>query len=127
MWIFLEGGRFLSLSADPSDPDRVLARARLPGDLETDFPGARITESDDTDYRFSASVTRAQALAAIAHEIEDMAYPSLRRTVCNANRVTAIQTCNQAMIDAQQRALKGQDQVSTCGINPQHDDDLPYK
>ncbi|MEG3641125.1 hypothetical protein [Magnetococcus sp. PR-3] len=119
MWIFLEGGRFLSVEAHASDPALFQLRARLPGDIEVDFPDAQVYEAAAEEegpghYRFHALVARDQVLKAIAHELEDLSYPQFQKTICNANRVLAASRCDDAMRQAQEAAREGQDQDSIC-------------
>lgn len=116
MWLFLEGGRFLSLSADPDNADLFRVRARLPGDIDTDFPNAEIQEFDGgpADYRYEARIPRTTVLAAIADELDTLSYESLTKTICNRNRVNAMIGCRNALTTAQNVARAGQDEVSVC-------------
>ncbi len=121
MWIFLEGGRFLSLSADPGESEWLWVKARLPGDIETDFPEAIIEEHPaGEDYRYRARVPRQAVMAAMALELEGLTYGSLRRSVCNRNRVQSITECDRAMLQAQERARQGEAQEGLCHL-PEHD------
>ncbi|ABK43608.1 hypothetical protein Mmc1_1090 [Magnetococcus marinus MC-1] len=119
MWIFLEGGRFLSLVADPNHGDMLLVRARLPGDIEVDFPDAKVqehplNEDEPSAYRYTAQVSRGAVLKAIAHELEDLHYSRFQQSVCNANRVWATQQCDAVMQQAQETARSGVQQHSLC-------------
>nr|CRH04984.1 conserved protein of unknown function [Candidatus Magnetococcus massalia] len=134
MWIFLEGGRFLSIAADPADAQKLRVYARLPGDLEVDFPDAEILEvpADSTlpgQYRFQTILPREQVMQAIAHELEDLSYPIFRKTICNANRVLAAARCDDVMRQAQESAREGMDQDSACErpAEERPAEEIPYK
>ncbi|MBF0186952.1 MAG: hypothetical protein HQL50_03400 [Magnetococcales bacterium] len=117
MWIFLEGGRFLSIAADPDDAQLVRVRARLPGDIETDFPDVAVREHPpEARYRFEAVIPRARVLAVIRDELDDLAYPGVSKTVCNRNRVNAISRCDQVLLDAQETARRGDEQEGLCHL-----------
>ncbi|MGN7610692.1 hypothetical protein ACQZV8_01255 [Magnetococcales bacterium HHB-1] len=114
MWVFLEGGRFLSIVADKEHPDRLLVRARLPGDIETDFPEAKISEHQGLDYRYQASIPRQEVINAILDELTSLTYDHFRKKICNKNRVNAFTRCHQAMCDAQEFARTDHIQESVC-------------
>lgn len=118
MWLFLEGGRFLSLAADPGDPERLLIRARLPGDIETDFPDLPIMETDGTEYRFQTAAPRERVMAVLTDELASIDYQSLRKTVCNQNRVTLAARCDTHLREAQEKAREGRDDASLCRPPP---------
>ncbi|MBF0589641.1 MAG: hypothetical protein HQL53_10985 [Magnetococcales bacterium] len=125
MWLFLEGGRFLSLAADADDPDYLHIRARLPGDIETDFPEAEILErSGGDDYRFQTRVPRRRVMNALEDELRSLSYQGLKNTVCNRNRVEALTSCAHTMQSAQERARRGDAQEGLCYAKR---DDTPDK
>jgi hypothetical protein len=73
MWI-MTNKAFVSLVAKaPAGPDQLLARARVRAHLADLFPDAKIIESDGTDYRFRAVVSRdevAEVLSAAARGVD---------------------------------------------------------
>ncbi|MBF0383818.1 MAG: hypothetical protein HQL69_22605 [Magnetococcales bacterium] len=112
MWLFLEGGRFLSIVADTGDS--FLVQANLPGDIETNFPSVDIQEATGTEYRFSATVPRQTVMSVIQDELAGLNYSDLSKTVCNPNRVKAVNMVKEAMVDAQEVARRGGDVGSVC-------------
>ncbi len=80
MWVFLSDV-FVSIVAPKPDsgidPSQFLiVRARVKGDIERLFPGAKVMVDAGTDYRFRAIVlasTVARTMADAVHAIEDAA------------------------------------------------------
>jgi hypothetical protein len=67
MWIFLNDA-FFSIVADMEDPEVLVVRARVQGDLERTFGSdLDIIESDDSDYRFRVFLYR-DFVAHVIHE-----------------------------------------------------------
>jgi hypothetical protein len=114
MWLFLEGGRFLSIVADTKDPSLLQVFAHLPGDIETNFPNALIDEVSIDGYRYRSTVPRQEAIAAVIDELANLNYTDLLKSICNPNRVSAANRIQSAMSDSQQTALKGEDVGSVC-------------
>ena len=55
MWIFSEEA-YLSVVEDKTNPDMLLVRARVKGDIEKHFPDSITTETPDADYLYRASI-----------------------------------------------------------------------
>ncbi len=114
MWLFLEGGRFLSIVTDTEDSTRFQVQAHLPGDIETNFPSATVQEVAGAQYRYWANVPRNEVMRAIGDELAGLNYNDLLNTVCNPNRVTACKKVEKALTDAQEVARTGGDTGSVC-------------
>lgn len=80
MWIFLSNA-FVSVVADRRDRNRLLVRARLAEDLARAFPGADVIETPAADYRFRASLPRAQVAQTIARQVRAIDYPNFKGSV----------------------------------------------
>lgn len=80
MWIFLSNA-FVSVVADRRDRTRLLVRARLAEDLARVFPDADVAETPAADYRFRASVPRAQVANAIARQVRAIRYDNFKGSV----------------------------------------------
>lgn len=105
MWIFLSDA-FISIVEDQRSAKRLLVRARLPGDLERVFPGARVKETPDADYRYRASVPRARVAEVIADSILEIDYPNFKASVAaeDKERSSAYMNVWAAMHQSQTRA-----------------------
>lgn len=85
MWIFLKDA-FLSIVDKDVDDDSLLVRARVAGDIERVFPGAKVTESPRNDYRYRAKVRRKAVGEALAAAVESIDYPNFKATVKEDDR-----------------------------------------
>ena len=102
MWLFLNDA-MLSVVAHRTKPQHLLVRARILGDLERVFPGAKVTRTPDADYLYRAVVTRKRVAAAIGSELQAITYPNFKGSIPlgNATRSRAYHRCWDAMMDAQ--------------------------
>ena len=80
MWLFSKNN-FLSIVRDKGNPNRLLVRGRLKGDIEAMFPAAEVIEGAGSDYLFRAFVDRAAVLNAVADTVSDLDYTNFK----NAN------------------------------------------
>ena len=89
MWIFLYDS-FLSVVQANDDPDFLMVRARLRGDIERVFPEAVVSEDRARDYRFRAKLPRVIVVASIEAEITaSITYDNFKNSVKNARRHSA--------------------------------------
>jgi hypothetical protein len=77
MWIFTTKG-FISVVADQNNPNNLLVRSRLPGELEAVVPGTRVKKTPDHDYLYRASVPREQLADILALQIENIDYDNFK-------------------------------------------------
>jgi hypothetical protein len=84
MWIFSES--FLSIVADKFDPDVLVVRARVEGDIERYFPNAAVLESAGSDYRYRASIPRKDVIITVARMIFDIDYPNYKSSLSDHRR-----------------------------------------
>jgi hypothetical protein len=68
VWIFTKQG-FVSIKQHKDDPEKLLIRARIKGDLEKIFPGCKVTFGGGTDYRYRTTVDRKPAAVRIAEAV----------------------------------------------------------
>lgn len=83
MWICLHDA-FLSIVAKDCKRDELLVRARRRGDIERIFPGARVRQSEETDYRYRATIKKRRVADVLARECLDINYPNFKATVRDA-------------------------------------------
>ena len=80
---------FLSIVEDMDNRDNLLVRARIQGDIERVFPGAKVTHTPDHDYYYRASLPRKEVAEVIAGRIEGIGYPNFKNTVKDPGRHSA--------------------------------------
>lgn len=80
MWIFTPTA-FVSIVAHRSKPGILLVRARLKGDLERMFPGCKVTETRNADYRFRTELSRGRVIDQVAEQLETMRYDNVKGAI----------------------------------------------
>lgn len=81
MWIMTNKGFVSFVAKPPAGPDQLLARARVRQHLVDLFPDAEIIESDGTDYRYRAIVSRDQVVDMLAAETYALDYRNFKDSV----------------------------------------------
>jgi hypothetical protein len=87
MWLFLNNAA-LSIVAHRDEPDCLLVRARVAGDIERIFPSAEVHEMLEADYRYRANVRREEVAARIAQSIATIDYDNFKNS-CGTARHNA--------------------------------------
>lgn len=100
MWIFLSNS-FLSIVAVKNQPDVLLVRARIAGDIECVFPEAEVLTDIGSDYKYRAFLSRKLVAEVIALEIENIDYTNFKKSVNPYNRELAYFDVWARMIDYQ--------------------------
>ncbi len=85
MWIHLSDA-FLSVVAHRTQPDDLLVRARVAGDIERVFPDAVVTMTPDADYRFRAVLPRGVVAGALAGSVLTIEYDNFKNSVTEHDR-----------------------------------------
>jgi hypothetical protein len=86
VWIFTKRG-YYSVIQYPNDPDHLVVRARVRGDIEQEFPSVRrVHETADHDYRFRARVPRVEVIAAMSKAVEGITYSNYKAAVIDQRR-----------------------------------------
>ena len=83
MWLITTQG-FYSVVAHRDDPDRLLVRSRVRGDLEAlrmQIPGSEPVETPEADYRWRVEVTRDEWRVALVALSEDIDYDNFKNAV----------------------------------------------
>ncbi len=109
MWIMLNKS-FLSIidpdanySGGGSKGEVLLVRGRIRGDIEAIFPGARVTETPDRDYRYRAQIMRSDVAAAMQKAVADIDYSNFKGSVKETGRHDAYMDVWTAMHNEQRR------------------------
>lgn len=86
MWIFLNNS-FLSLVEDRTNPKNLLVRARVRGDIERVFPGAKAIHTPvRADYAWRASIDRTTAAVTIKSQVDKIDYTNFKDSVVEDDR-----------------------------------------
>ena len=79
MWLFAPNG-FVSIVEDKENPECLLVRGRVKGDIEALFPGAEVTMTPQRDYRFRASLPRGLVASVVAGHVESINYDNFKNS-----------------------------------------------
>jgi hypothetical protein len=85
MWIHLSDS-FLSVVAHRTQPDDLLVRARVAGDIGRVFPGVIETETPSADYRYRATIPRKTVAAVLAEQVASIDYDNFKNSVTEDDR-----------------------------------------
>jgi len=99
MWLFSKNN-FLSIVEDKDDPNRLLVRGRLRGDIEAMFPLAEVIEGVGSDYLFRAFVDRTAVVKAVADTVTNIDYTNFK-SANNKSRQAHLMGSWQVMRDVQ--------------------------
>ncbi len=102
MWIFFNDA-FLSVVAHRDRPDTLMVRARVRGDIERVFPGAKVTRSPAADYLFRAEVRRGVVAAALSIAAAGISYPNFKGSVRDRDRLETYHDVWDVMLSWQHR------------------------
>ena len=80
MWILMNKAYF-SIAENKNEPEELLVRTRIRGDIEKIFPNAVVRQWAGTDYRYRASLPRTLVAEAIKEEIENIDYQNFKDSV----------------------------------------------
>lgn len=85
MWLYTQNG-FFSIVED-LDPDYLLVRSRVKGDIEKYWPKAVVREHAGTDYRFRASIPRFHVANTLTMVVEGINYPDFKASLKDTERI----------------------------------------
>jgi hypothetical protein len=85
MWIFTQSG-FLSIVEDKADPELLLVRARVKGDIEKHFRDAIVFSTPDHDYAYRSRLSRREVADVIAETILNVQYDNFKASVKDHRR-----------------------------------------
>ena len=79
-WICFNDAMLSVVTAD-GDPDMLLVRARVPGDIERVIGDVPVDRTPERDYLFRAIVPRERVAAAVGGRISGIDYPNFKGSV----------------------------------------------
>lgn len=100
MWLFTTHG-FFSIVQHKDNPDYLLVRARVKGDIERYFPGADVQRTDDADYLYRATIPRSQVMDVVMDVVRNIDYTSFKGALKDKSRYAYHMDASAAMRDMQ--------------------------
>jgi hypothetical protein len=85
MWLFVKNG-FLSIVQHRDQPDMLIVRARVRGDIEHYFPKAKVERTEDHDYLYRAVLPKHQVATRLFDAVLDIDYPKFKPAVTDKRR-----------------------------------------
>ena len=83
MWVFAKNG-FLSIVQSPDN--KLLVRARVRGDIQRYFPGAKVFRTPDHDYMYRATMNVETVAARIATAVRAIDYDTFKSSIADKRR-----------------------------------------
>ena len=80
MWIMMNNS-FLSVVKNINQPDELLVRSRVDGDIQKIFPGAKVVADVGTDYKYRSSIDKEIVSKAIEKEIKNIDYDNFKNSI----------------------------------------------
>lgn len=85
MWLFSQRG-FFSIVQHKENPDFLVVKARVKGDIEKYWPDAVIERNEDFDYLYRANIARHAVEPVILKMVEDIDYASFKSSLEDKRR-----------------------------------------
>jgi hypothetical protein len=85
MWIF-RNDSFISVVAHRDQPENLLARSRIEGDIERAFPAAEVFQVSGADYRYRAVISRQALKDSLDETIDEIGYPNFKNSIKDHRR-----------------------------------------
>jgi hypothetical protein len=110
MWILMNDA-MLSIVRHTAEPEMMLVRARLAGDIERVFPQAQVVVGGGSDYRFRAALPEQEVADAISQRLLDVDYSNFKNSVRDRKRHDAYFDVWGVMHRMQEQARKSETKV----------------
>lgn len=85
MWVFTTKG-FYSIVADKNDPNRLLVRSRIEGDIEKQWPRADVDHTPDSDYAYRTFLPRKVVAQTLAEIVSGIKYTNFKASIEDKRR-----------------------------------------
>jgi len=85
MWLFNKDG-FLSIVEHRDDPDMLIVRARMQGDIERFWPEQKIWITRDADYLYRAYISKERVAAVLWKMAKNIDYDKFKPAVSDHRR-----------------------------------------
>src|SRR5215471_17812494 len=101
MWIYSKNS-FVSVVQDRNDPETLIVRARVAGDIEAMFAEAEVIHTPTmADYRYRARLQRQDVAAGIAKQVSAIDYGNFKDSITDKRRKPFYMRVWHAMWDMQ--------------------------
>ena len=80
MWVMLNNA-FLSIVENMNEPNELLVRARLKGDIERVFENANVFEDETADYKYRSFIDRKKVQHEISKKVLDINYYNFKASI----------------------------------------------
>lgn len=85
MWLFAKNG-FFSIVKDKNNPDNLLVRARVKGDIEQYWPNAKVEMTEDADYLYRTSLPIGSVRERVGAIVGGIDYPNFKAAASDTRR-----------------------------------------
>jgi hypothetical protein len=85
MWIYSKNA-FVSVVQDRNDPEVLIVRSRVKGDLEELWPDAAVEETPYADYGFRTRLGRKEVALAVAKQVMEIDYTNFKDNITDKRR-----------------------------------------
>jgi len=80
MWVFLNNA-FLSIVAHREEPNMLMVRSRMAGDIEKTFPDAEVIRTDAADYRYRTTIQRRRVEEVMLNIVHNIGYDNFKSSI----------------------------------------------
>ena len=80
MWVMLNDS-FLSIVENMNNPEELLVRARIKGDIEKIFPKAKVFEDNNADYKYRTFLLKNEVANEIIKNISEINYDNFKNSI----------------------------------------------
>lgn len=85
MWLFAKRG-FFSIVQDKDDPEYLIVRARVKGDIERYWPLSTVERHDDRDYLYRARIDRRLVARGLSVAVDQIDYVNFKTQIEDKKR-----------------------------------------
>jgi hypothetical protein len=85
MWMFTQSG-FFSIVAHRDDPDILIVKARVKGDIEAYWPQAKVFETPEADYLYRAYMSKDVVAERVGKIVANVDYDSYKGHITDKRR-----------------------------------------
>lgn len=105
MWLFSQRG-FFSIVQNINDPNSLIVRARVSGDIEKYWPHATVIATPDSDYLYRAVLRKEEVALVIIKMVMDIDYGNFKLSIKDRRRSPWYATVWQTMLTMQSEFMK---------------------
>ena len=107
MWLFAKDG-FLSIVQHRDQPDVLMVRARVAGDIEHYFPDVTVIRKDDADYLYRAFIPRVKVADVVRDMVLNIPSGGFKSTIADKRREAYYLSVWDTMAEMQEELGQGE-------------------